>query len=186
MASASSNIDITAPAPTANQSVPLPNDDPLHDIEDTRDLIARRNQALESLPLDEKCTTALDAELSKIGWPISLTKGGSRTKRPDNMPFDDRDIDALICIKRHINATPTQLRPFFENQDTKKLANKWRKLKVWAKGEWDQEDDEMLVDLYEVKGKTFTEIAEQKFEALGARELQINYVMAKERKDSVA
>jgi hypothetical protein len=124
MASASSNVDVRAPARTANQGVKLSNDDPLHDIEDTRDLIARRNRALESLSLDEKRTTALEAELSKISWPVSLTKGSSRVERLDNVPFDDRDMDALICIKPHINATPTQLAPFFENQNTKKLADK--------------------------------------------------------------
>jgi hypothetical protein len=150
-------------ASTTTQSAQLSDSQALNDIEDTRDLIARRNQALDSLELDSNEKDALAAELNEIGWPSSLSKGGPRTKRAMHMPYPKEDLYALLCIRRHTDVPITELGRFFENENLVRLKNKFSKMTSNILKHWKEEDDDELIRLYEVGDKSFQDIARQDF-----------------------
>jgi hypothetical protein len=179
---------------TTTQSAQLPDSQALNDIEDTRDLIARRNQALDSLELDSNREDALAAELNEIGWPSSLSKGGPRTKRAMHRSYPKEDMYALLCIRRHTDAPITELDRFFENEDLGRLKNKFSKMISNIRKHWKEEDDDELIRLYDVSNKSFTDIARQDFREFresvrhfADQDLQIEvaYFIAKNRRQKV-
>jgi hypothetical protein len=179
-------------ASTTTQSAQLPDSQALNDIEDTRDLIARRNQALDSLELDSNGKDALAAELNEIGWPSSLSKGGPRIKRAMHMPYPKEDMYALLCIKRHTDAPITELGRFFKNENLVRLKNKFSKMMSNIRGKhWKEEDDDELIRLYEVGDKSFQDIARQDFSEFRESvrnfadqdlQIEIAYFIAKNRR----
>jgi len=189
MASASSSADVPAPGPQ------LPGDQALNDVEEIRDLVARRNRALDSLDLDQLERDGLHTDLSEIGWPVSLCKGGSQTARPKNESFDVRDLYALLCIMRHMmmrhsDVVTGDLRLFFKNQNSKRFGNKWSNMQRTCSKYWKEADDKDLIQLYEGVNKTFKDIARENFaefrEAVRSfsepdMQIEIAFLIAKKR-----
>jgi len=168
MASAPSNADVPAPDPSMTLTTRRPDNQALNDIEEIRDLVARRNRALDSLDLDQAEKDGLRTDLSETGWPVPLCKGGSQAVRANNESFDTRDLYALLCIMRHMiirhpDVVPSELGLFFENQDSRKLSNKWSKMQQKCNDNWNEADDEELITLYEGINKTFKDIASENF-----------------------
>ncbi|KAI4936952.1 uncharacterized protein J4E92_001677 [Alternaria infectoria] len=168
MASTSSSVDVPAPDPTVAPTIQSPGNQALNDVEKIRDLVARRNQALDSLDLDQEEKDELRKDLNQTGWPVTLCKGGSQAMRATNESFDTRDLYALLCIMRHMiirhpDVVPDELNLFFLNQDSKKFSNKWSKMQQKCNDNWNEADDEELIRLYEGINKTFKDIASEHF-----------------------
>lgn len=180
-----------APVPIASriETIPLQEDHSLYEVEYIRDLIARRNIALDFLPLDEETVDDLGVELRRVGWPDTLRKGGSRMKKQKDTRYKDEDVNALICIKRfcieqHLGVLPDRLIPFFENLVRESWAAAWNRMvnvvsQCWEKDEYDAK----LLKLREDDKKSFAGILKEGFEMKVFTEsnLQIAYVAAKKR-----
>ncbi|KAI4630779.1 hypothetical protein J4E89_000435 [Alternaria sp. Ai002NY15] len=161
-------MNVPAPGPTVAPTTQPPGNQALNDIEKTRDLVARRNRALDSLYLDQEEKDELRKDLNQTGWPVTLCKGGSQAMRAMNESFDTRDLYALLCIMRHMiirhpDVVPDELNLFFLNQDSKKFSNKWSKMQQKCNDNWNEADDEDLIRLYEGVNKTFKDIASENF-----------------------
>ncbi|KAI4651916.1 hypothetical protein J4E93_002112 [Alternaria ventricosa] len=181
--------DVPAPGPQ------LPDDQALNDIEEIRDLVARRNRALDSLHLDQAERDGLRTDLNETGWPVTLCKGGSQTMRAKKEPFDARDLYALLCIMRHMNMRHTdvalnELRLFFKNQTSSGFREKWNKMRKRCEKLWKEPDDKELIELYEGPNKPFRDIARENFpefrEAVknfpqSDMQIEIAYLIAKKR-----
>jgi hypothetical protein len=86
----------------------LPTDPLVRETEDARLLVVRRNRALETLKLSEDKMDSLATELDLEGWPSDLMSNPPpiRPKRKtDQDPWSQQDMRALMCLKRHSDAT---------------------------------------------------------------------------------
>jgi hypothetical protein len=153
--------------------------------EQTRILVALRNQALDALSLPEETTTILEAELRSIGWPSALMSESADSDRvkPEGMKsqWSEQDKRSLLCLVRHTKAHISEFAPHFFPERTEDALSRMLKrlLKERKPLTWKGTDDEKLIARYEEENKSFQELAQgQEFGDFTAADLELLYTQA--------
>jgi hypothetical protein len=170
----------------------LPTDLLILEAEEARILVVRRNRALETLKLSEDKMDSLATELDLVGWPsdlMSIPQPIRPKRKAGQDPGSQQDMRALMCLRRHSDATMQLLGEIFfldrVNPDRPKIAQgeplrlKWMFLMRKEIPSWNKQNTETLLRLYQEEGKSFGAVGEAKtFGQFTAFDLELLYVQA--------
>jgi hypothetical protein len=132
------------------------------------------------IPSRDRLQQALDA--TKL-WPPCLHSAdpSAKVKLPSNEPWSEQEDRALLCIVRNCPDLKKDLigRYFFMNRPETSADAHWPRLLKQRSKEWDESDDDVLLQLYEKEGEQFGKFATNDFKGkFTAHELEIAYSFA--------